>query len=530
MSHTIRRRDFIKFLGLGAGTLVTGLPLMGNPFQSKPLPFSALPPANEDVLDFADGFQWERFITWEDVINSTGETFGFNNDFIAFHPIGQKSGEGILLVNHEYAEPQFVSGRSRKDVPTKTQVMLEQYAVGFSLLHIRETTEGKWALVKDSTYNRRISGQTMIPFAWHEPIAGAYTVMGTVGNCAGGYTPWGTFLTCEENYDACYGEHLPLPGGGRKFDPPSLQWHTHFPNPPEHYGWVVEVNPLSGESRKLVSLGRCAHECATFARTKSGKAVIYTGEDANDECLYRFISDHDNTLDTGEMFVANLEKGEWISLDIHKQPELKKAFGSQTEVLVRMREAAKMVGGSPLDRPEDIVIHPITGDVIVALTNNKPKGNPYGSLLRLIPEGGDHGAMHFTSETFIAGGQETGFASPDNLAFDSNGNLWMTTDMSGMHKDPYSAYGNNSLFVIPATGPNAGIAIRVGNAPMDAEFTGPCFSPDGKTLFLSVQHPGERSPFGGPYTSHWPDGNNAIPKSAVISITGTSLEYFTQTQ
>jgi secreted PhoX family phosphatase len=528
MNNSIHRRTFLKFLGIGAGSLVVGLPLNAKQVNSIQLPFPTLNPSQLDTVSLAQGFHWEKFITWEDVINAAGETFGFNNDFIAFQSIDQKTNEGILLINHEYPEPQFVSGRSKKSNPTKSQVMLEQYAVGLSLIHVKQVNDGSWQIVKDSQYNRRVSGQTPIPLAWHEPIAGSFTAMGTVGNCAGGTTPWGTFLTCEENYDACYGEHLYANDGTKTFDPPSLLWHLHFPNPPEHYGWVVEVSPLTGESRKLIALGRCAHECATYAKANSGKAIIYSGDDANDECLYRFVADKENDLSTGEMFVANLEIGEWISLDINKQEKLKNHFTSQTEVLIRMREAAKILGGTPLARPEDITINPHNGDVIIALTNNKPKGNYYGSLLRLTPENGDHGATKFTSDTLIPGGESSGIACPDNLAFDANGNLWITTDMAGMHKDPYLPFGNNSLFVIPASGPDAGKAIRIANAPVDAEFTGPCFSPDGNTLFLSVQHPGELSPPGGPYTSHWPDGGTHIPKPAVIAISGPSLQFFTQ--
>jgi hypothetical protein len=524
--NPIHRRQFLKFIGASGIAILAGWPdkILA---QSSALPFTPLGSSPEDALTLAQGFSWQKLIAWEDVINTQSETFGFNNDYIAFLPLDSSGKDALLWVNHEYADPVFVSGRNKKDPPTQMQVMLEQYAVGGSILHIRQNAPGDWSLVKDSQYNKRISGRTEIPFAWHEPIAGASKAIGTVGNCAGGKTPWGTFLTCEENYDAHYGENVRTQDGKYVYQPGSLHWTDHYPYPTQHYGWVVEVNPKTGACRKLVSLGRIAHECATFARAKNGKAVIYTGEDANDECLYKFISDSDQNLDTGELFVANLEKGEWISLDIRRQPELKKVFGTQTEVQIHLRDAAKIVGGTPLDRPEDIEINPLTGDVIISLTNNKPKGNYFGALLKIQEEGNDPGSRKFTSEILLTGGKETGFACPDNLGFDPQGNLWMTSDMAGMHKEPYQTFGNNSLFVIPVKGPQAGQVIRVGNAPIDAEFTGICFSPDGKTLFLSVQHPGENSPSLQELTSHWPDGGNAIPRSAVVCISGPSLEYFT---
>jgi len=524
--NPIHRRQFLKFLGVTGVSLLSGLPdkLLA---QNSELPFIPLGTTSEDTLALAAGFQWKKLIAWEDVINKQSETFGFNNDYISFIPLDSTGKEGLLWVNHEYADPLFVSGRRRKEVPTQIQVMLEQYAVGGSILQLKQDAQGNWQVVKDSPYNKRISGRTEIPFAWHEPIAGSINAIGTVGNCAGGKTPWGTFLTCEENYDSYYGENIRGVDGQYTYHSASLQWTEHFTYPTQHYGWVVEVNPKTGACRKLVSLGRIAHECATYAKAKNGKAVIYTGEDANDECLYKFISDSDQNLDTGELFVANLEKGEWISLDIGKQAELKKVFGSQTEVQIHLRDAAKIVGGTPLDRPEDIEMNPLNGSILISLTNNKPKGNYFGSLLTIKEEGNDPGAKKFTSEILLTGGPETGFACPDNIGFDPQGNLWITSDMAGMHKEPYLTFGNNSLFVVPVKGPQAGQVIRVANAPTDAEFTGICFSPDGKTLFLSVQHPGENSPTLQELTSHWPDGGNSIPRSAVVCISGPSLEYFT---
>jgi secreted PhoX family phosphatase len=280
----------------------------------------------------------------------------------------------------------------------------------------------------------------------------------------------------------------------------------------------VEVNPLTGEAKKLTSLGRCAHECATCVRTKDGRVAVYTGDDKNSEFLYKMISDKKDSLEQGELFVANLEKGEWISLSIDKHKVLKDNFKDQTDVLIHVREAGKLLGATPLDRPEDIEIHPKTGDVFVTLTNNKPNGNYHGKILKISEASGDHGSIKFKASDFLLGGDT--FSCPDNMVFDKDGNLWMATDISGsaMNKAPYVKFKNNGLFFIPTSGKNAGKVFQVASAPNDAELTGLTLTPDGKTLFVSVQHPGEKSKDMNNMTSHWPDGANSMPKSAVVQI------------
>ena len=205
---------------------------------------------------------------------------------------------------------------------------------------------------------------------------------------------------------------------------------------------------------------------------------------------------------------------------------LQKKFKNQTEVLIHLREAARMLGGTPLDRPEDIEIDPVNGNVLVALTNNTTVNNYFGSILKIEETDGKHDSLTFKSDTYLAGGEETGFACPDNMAFDRAGNLWFTSDMSGsaMHKKPYTAFKNNGLFVVPRSGDQAGEVIQIASAPRDAELTGPWFSPDGKTLFLSVQHPGENSTSLTNLTSNWPLGGIEMPKPAVVTIQGPALE------
>ena len=254
--------------------------------------------------------------------------------------------------------------------------------------------------------------------------------------------------------------------------------------------------------------------------------MAYSGDDRNDEHIYKFISSERNSLEKGELFVANIEKGQWVSLDINKQPILKKNFKDQTDVLTYVREAAKLVGATPCDRPEDIEISPITGDVFVCLTNNKARGNYHGSILKISESNGKHDSLTFKSDDLVVGGEKAGFSCPDNLRFDKNGNIWMTTDISGssIGKKQYKKFKNNGLFYIPLAGVHAGEVFQVASAPNDAEFTGLSFDAEFKTLFLSVQHPGEMSRFSGKLTSHWPDGADSRPRPSVIQIRGKLLD------
>jgi secreted PhoX family phosphatase len=305
-------------------------------------------------------------------------------------------------------------------------------------------------------------------------------------------------------------------------------WEKFYNYPPEHYGWVVEIDPKDGTAQKHIALGRFAHECCTLYELADKRVVAYTGDDKNSEHLYKFISSKPGSLKEGTLYVANTEKGEWLALDWESQPVLKKKFKDQTEVLIRAREAAKLLGATELNRPEDIEIDPITGNILVSLTNNKDKKDFHGSILKIEETKGAFDALTFKASTYLAGGEENGFSCPDNLAFDMAGNLWMTSDMSGgsmNRKDkPYMPFKNNSLFVIPRHGKDAGKVIRVASAPRDAELTGPWFSPDGKTLFLSVQHPGEQTKDLKNPTSKWPFDKDNIPKPAVVAITGDLIE------
>jgi len=525
----INRRTFLEFLGKGLAVSAIS-PDMLLSSKLSPKKIKGIDPSHEDALKLARGLKYDVLIKWEDAI-SDSDTFGFNNDFTAFIPFDEENpNDGILWVNHEYVDPFFVSNFTEGE-KSKEQVEKEMYNVGGSILRIKRNENNKWQVVKNDPLNKRITGMTDIPFNWDQPIAGKSSAMGTLGNCSGGVTPWGTILTCEENYDMFYGER-DFKSGERIDSRAFLGWHNHFDNPPEHYGWVVEVDPKTGNAQKHVALGRCAHECATITELADGRLVVYSGDDSINQCLYKFVSSKPGSLSEGTLYVANTRLGKWMPLVYEENKILQKFFKDQTDVLVQLRKAAKYVGGTPLDRPEDIEIDPVTGSVFISLTNNSSTKNYFGSILKITEAKGDYAALTFRPEIFLAGGEETGFACPDNMAFDKAGNLWITSDISGsvMNQPPYSTFKNNGLFVVPRTGDQAGKVIQMASAPVDAEFTGPFFSPDGKTLFLSVQHPGEYSTGPDAITSHWPNGQPNIPRSAVVTISGKTLETLQGTQ
>ena len=541
------RKEFVSFLGkVGLGVAISPSFLMSCGSNNsaiisealsideinklKKLVLEGLVASDKDDLLLTKGLDYHTLIKWNDKISDT-DTFGFNCDFTCFIPFDDKYPEdGLLWVNHEYVHPLFVSnyafGNPNQE-RTIEQVDKEMYNVGGSIVRIRQEN-GKWKIVHNDPHNRRITAKTPIHLNWDTPIKEKSTVIGTHSNCSGGITPWKTFLTCEENYDQFYGETERLNDGSTYHRPSAFGWENFYKYPPEHYGWVVELDPKNGAVQKHVALGRFAHECCTLFQLKDKRVVAYSGDDSNDQHLYKFVSSKPNSLKEGTLYVADTNNGKWISLDWANQPLLKKAFENQTEVLIRAREAAKLLGATELNRPEDIEIDPITGSVFVSLTNNKPKGDFHGSILKIEEENNEHDSLNFSASVYMAGGGENGFSCPDNLAFDLSGNLWMTTDMSGsvMNKEewPYMAFKNNSLFVIPRIGKDAGKVIRVANAPRDAEFTGPWFSPDGKTLFLSVQHPGEQTIDLKNPTSLWPFDKDNIPKPSVVAITGDLIE------
>jgi uncharacterized protein len=526
-SSLMQRRKFLHFLGTGTVSLGLLPPILQSCTANKSQRKSGgslsslikgIEPSLKDELVLADGLHYEVLISYNDPINDT-EFFGFNNDYTAFLPDGPD--KGMLWVNHEYPDPLLIHGHTNGP-KSRSGVEKEMLALGGSILHI-ERVDGHWRLIKGAP-NKRIHGLTPIPFNWDEPIVGSREAIGTFQNCSGGVTPWGTILTCEENYQDIFGEvdrHTGLID--ESFG--THGWSAYYNHRPEHYGWVVEVDPQTGAAKKHVALGRFCHECATIVELEDGRVVVYSGDDKVDQFMYKFISSSPGSLKEGTLYVADTVNGIWIPLTMEDE-RLSANFKDLTEVMIYCREAAALLGATPLDRPEDIDIDPVTGHVLITCTNNKAKGNYYGQIIKIIEDNNDYASLTFKAETFLTGGKETGFACPDNMAFDQGGNLWFASDISGgsIDKGPYEGFGNNGLYVVPRTGPQAGEIIQVASGPVSSELTGPFFHPDGKTLFISVQHPGETSKSMDALTSHWPNGGDSMPLCSVVCITGPLLE------
>lgn len=513
-------------------------------------PFTPIKPTTADDLVLPRGYRADLLAHWGHDMGD-GTTFGYNADFTAFFPIDllQKgvdlkavhrgflrsdlsSSDGLLVVNHEYVNPLFVSGYAG-GTKTGVQITVEQDAVGMSVIRVKRGKDGRWAFDQtDTAHNRRITART--PMLLTGPAAGidgGPAAIGTLGNCSGGATPWGTALSCEENFQdyaaaAPTGYGWPAETYGRR-----------------HYGWVVEVDPYDKDSvpRKHTAMGRFRHENVAINLGADGTVVAYMGDDRADACVYKFVADRKLTnpadragnmkiLESGKLYVADFANGRWVLLDFDAQEKLRSAkdskgeplFASQADVLANASAAALALGGTPVDRPEDIEVHPRDGSVFVALTNNTGHGNFHGQIVRLYEKDGNVAATGFSWDIFAVGGPQSGFSSPDNLIFDNDGNLWMVTDISSSRvgKGIYGFQGNNGLFFFRTSGPGAGVAYQFASGPNEAELTGPAWSPDGSTLFLSVQHPGEESPGLDKLTSHWPLGGANRPLPATVAITG----------
>lgn len=474
------RRAFLKFLGFNAAALSVGsltgcskqIENVFSALTSSGFDFEAIVASAQDELVLPKGFSYQVIRSWGDSINDK-ENFGTNNDFTSFFPLNEK--EALLWVNHEGIDTRLIP-----------DIKEQELATGGSVIAI-EKIDGEWQYSENldlqKKYNRRYHAKSMMEYSG--PAAGhMHYAYGTLANCSGGKTPWNTVLTCEENFD-----HFPDKYHWQNFDR-------------THYGWVVEIDPYDKElvPIKHTALGRFAHENASLSLSKGKKLVVYMGDDSENEHIYKYVS-HDSfdgnngslLLANGDLYAAKLDQdaelGTWLHLSIN-DPVLADEFEDQAELLIETRKAAKLLGATEMHRPEDLEIA-ADGSIYVALTKNISKLDFHGSILKINERDNDHESLHFSFERFLMGGDKSGLSCPDNMVFDKFGNLWVTTDISTpmLNKMMYEYHGNNSLFFIPIQGEEAGLPKRFASAPNGAELTGPSFSEDGNTLFLSVQHP-----------------------------------------
>ena len=543
----ISRRNALKgSVAAGAASL---LPLSLQPTKAAPQartelaqasggpPFRPISPSTLDDIVVPSGYRYNVVRVYGDEI-AAGQPFGYNADFIGYLPIdlldgGRSSRDGLLWVNHEYPAPLLQYGYTGGPKNAE-QIRLERNSVGGSIFRVQRQSNGTWSFVSDAL-NRRITGFT--PALLTGPVAGSAYVngvteaTGSVGNCSGGLTPWGTVLSCEENVDG-YGEPLEDDGSG---------WDESYI--PQQHGWIVEVDPFNASSspRKHTALGRFRHENAAVTVSPSGRVVVYMGDDLIDAIVYKFVTDgaYDpanreanlKLLESGKLYAANFQSGTWVLLDYNAQEALRTAeddegnllFAGQADVLADATAAALVLRATPTDRPEDIEVHPRTGQVYIAFTNNANHGNFHGQIVRLSEGEGGPEATGFEWEFFATGGPQSGFSSPDNLVFDAYGNLWMVTDISSSRVATgiYEFQGNNAMFYFATEGADAGRAYQFASGPNQAELTGPFWTPDGSTMFLSVQHPGEELESLEALSSHWPNLNgDPLPRPGVVAITG----------
>lgn len=553
--------------------------------------FSGIPTQLDPAFDsvqVAPGYSARTFFSWGDAVLADAPEWnpdasddwqaqlkqaGDNHDGMHFFPFPENpDSHGLLVMNHEYVNPPLhpngmtlVDGKRPLD-----EVRKEQAAHGVSVIEVKKDAQGQWQRVMPSRYNRRISGVT--PMAVGGPLAGndalktasdpsGREIIGTLNNCSSGFTPWGTYLVCEENWHNYFVNHdaadmaqrvshrrYGIEGKGMsklygwetadaRFNatPDPAQPHGGHVHEPNRFGWVVEVDPFDPESKpvKRTAFGRYCRECSVLSLGEDGRMAFYSGDDTKGEYVYKFVpsgryvpgADQANRqlLDSGTVYVARFNadgSGEWLAL-VHGQNGLtsENGFADQAEVLLNARAAADKLGATPMDRPEWVAVHPRSREVYVTLTNNDGRGvkqpvdkanprpnNLHGQILRWNEEGADPTATAFTWEIFLLAGEQPGakdangqpvpanltgtingdiFSSPDGLAFDEAGRLWIETDY-GDEESVMQAMGTNQLL---CADPRTREVRRFLVGPRGCEITGITWSPDYRAMWINVQHP-----------------------------------------
>ncbi|MFB4195269.1 PhoX family protein [Streptomyces carpaticus] len=567
---------------------------------SRPfLGFTPVPTSDADALTVPDGYETQVLIPWgtpirpggpawrKDAANSAAdqaEQIGMNHDGMHFFPLGRGSEQnrrGMLVLNHEYIDQQLLFPDGDAEI-TPEKVAKALAAHGVSVVEIAAGRDGRWQVV-DSPRARRVTAATPVTFsgpvgANHPALRANTAPQGTINNCSHGVTPWGTYLACEENFNAYFGtedpDWEPTPQQARygiNREGFGYRWHEADPrfdvavngNELNRFGWVVEIDPMNPRATpvKRTALGRIKHEGCEITEAR-GRVVAYTGDDQDGDYIYKFVGSAPwraqralgrSPLDHGTLYVARFDDdgtGRWLPLTHGKGP-LTKANGwaDQADVLLRTREAADALGATPMDRPEWIAVNPRNQDVYCTLTNGSGRGgaanprtpNPYGHIIRWSEKNGDNTATTFDWDIFVLAGdpayddrteltEENRFGSPDGLWFDPDGRLWILTDVSNSSQNlpekGYDHIGNNQML---AADPRTGEIRRFLTGPRGAEITGVITTPDQRTMFVNVQHPGEATVAWGEPTpenpravSNWPDFDpQGRPRSATVVIRRT---------
>lgn len=564
----------------------------------------------DEMHHVAEGYDADILLRWGDKVfadspdfdpmNQTAadqaRQFGYNNDYVGFIPLDGNPEHGLLVVNHEYTNAELMFpgfARVEKDAEGKEKVKMGEYtkdlvdiemaAHGGTVIEIRKEN-GKWAPVLDGRMNRRITPMTEMvltgPAAGHDRMktaadATGTRVLGTINNCAGGVTPWGTYLMAEENFHGYFLGELPeghreaanykrvgVPAGWYNWG----KFHDRFdvtkePNEANRFGWVVEVDVMDPSStpRKRTAIGRVKHEGCETVVNKDGRVVLYTGDDERFDYVYKFVTAGTYTsgdraanmdlLDDGTLYVARFNEDgtlDWLPL-VHGEGPLTadNGFSSQADVVIEARRAGDLLGATKMDRPEDVQPNAMTGKVYCMLTNNtrrkegdenaaNPRArNAFGHIIEISETDGDFASTKSTWEILLKCGDpsvaEVGatfssatttngwFGMPDNCAIDADGRLWVSTDGNSAR----ATGRTDGLWAVDTEGQARGTSKLFFRVPVGAEMCGPLFDPKGETVFLAVQHPGDEGPatFEQPAT-RWPDFRDDMPvRPAVVVVT-----------
>ncbi|ALV25680.1 PhoX family protein [Pannonibacter phragmitetus] len=553
-------------------------------FQFKPVPI-----ATDHTVHVPEGYTWKPLAKWGEPLFSgvpdldpekavsvehSDKVFGENTDGMELFVIG---GHQVIAVNHEYVNPEINLPHAPEGVPQSADdVKILQHMQGVTVMEVAEGENG-WHIVVDSPFNRRIHHNT--PMKLSGPAAGSDLVktdadpsgtesLGTFNNCGAGKTPWGTYLTCEENFNGYFGStnaEFKLPDDYKRY---GISAETRYayekfderfdvskhPNEPRRAGYVVEIDPSDASSTpvKRTALGRIKHENAACVIARDGRVVVYMGDDERGEFLYKYVSngiyvpggDTSKLLDEGTLYVAKFAEdgtGEWLALT----PET--TGMKMDEICVFTRMAASKVGATTMDRPEWVATNPVAIEAYCALTNNSRRGevkdgklrtnaggdplevnavnprekNNYGQIVRWFPANEDHADAAFKWDLFCMAGnpavhkdayagssninEGNMFNSPDGMMFDSVGLLWIQTDGEDNNEGDYAGQGNNQML---AGDPVTGRIERFLTAPKGSEVTGMTWSSDKRTHFVGIQHPD--APF--------PDGEGKLPRSAIVAV------------
>jgi secreted PhoX family phosphatase len=628
LARTISRRSILMGGAAGAATVVATM--SGNSLSAAAtstmtapsrrhdaiLAFSPVAPNKLDELTVPPGFKYDVLARWGDPVvkgapvfdayNQTPEAqakqFGYNCDYVGIIGMSARGQRAIMAVNNEYTDEILMFPEGVYDDASVKQIAIQAH--GISVIDIeRGKAKGSWRRtpLKRALHNRRITGTT--PHLLAGPAAGderlktsadsrGRKVLGTLANCSGGVTPWGTTLHGEENfngyfdasgaldpaYSASYARYG-ISGSGKGWNEVDSRFDlTLEPHEPFRFGYIVEVDVTDPRStpRKHTMLGRMKHEGATCSISPSGRAVVYMGDDERGDYIYKFVSRrrfdpkpgrraraHNlRLLEQGTLYVARFTgdglgddkydgTGVWIPLTSDEESFVD-GF-SVADVLIDTRLAADTVSPTKMDRPEDIERNPTNGKVYAALTNNSNRGTTFpvdeanplassmtrpapgeplvsqsgnrnGYILELTEANNHQEAEKFRWDLFLVCGDptapETYFAGfpkdqvsplscPDNVAFDAEGNLWISTDGNVIGS-------NDGLLAVPVEGPNRGRVQQYLTVPLGAETCGPWISADSLTVFAAVQHPGEIDgfTFDSP-ASTWPH-TDSFPRPSVV--------------